>query len=44
MVDDHELVGIKVQQEAVEGTLKPKSLHTVTVVIHEEYSPCTIKI
>ena len=37
MTDSCELIGIKVQQKAVEGALEAKPLHTVTTVIHEEH-------
>ena len=39
MVDDCELVGVKIQYEAVEGAFETKSLHTVTIMTHKEYSP-----
>lgn len=36
MIDRDQLIGVNVQEKAVEGALEAKPLHTFTTVIHEE--------
>ena len=39
VVDSAQLIGVKAQQKAVNRTFNTKSLHTFTIVVHEEDGP-----
>lgn len=39
VVDSAELIGVKVQQKAVNRAFNTEPLHTFTVVVHEEDGP-----